>query len=682
MLWFRIVLTVFPALVVGLGYLAVGAVSKPRLRSAGGPLVAVYDERAVSAGGVDILRGDDPMSRGIRELVLEPLLEADQKGRIVPGIAAVWNEGMALTLVFVDESSALEARDRLASLPEAQAAKLGIVELRVSRENDLVVELSRPSAGAAAELQAVLDEIELRPIHRVRVDLKVGGAAEYHRHFLDEAVEGGQVRRVWLESDSSYELLVAGGIEKFLEELWIYFGDGEETVERIAVMETADFIEEPWVSFSVAHDRYWEDGTAVSAADLLFTIQSMAVLPQGGHQVGSLGAEIQGVEVEDERTVRVVYRRPYSAGLASWVGVRVLPAHYLGEVAPGLWPAGAGQKIPSSSGVVFRDEEEGRFTLSIREDAEGSFPGGGRSIRFLPAPSRMEFVASRRMGEVDLVFPGQDQVSKLMEEEPGAGLVQGAAGEWDLVAFNLDRSLFADVEVRKALRLALDRRALVEEVLGGAGRPIASIFAEKSGMEAGSMVCPYDPETALEMLGRAGWEESAESGLLERAGRTFTFELVANREDPFRRRLAQEVAAAWQELGIEVKVVFLPWREVLNKKLRGRDFDVVLFGWTPDPGWDLEELLSSRAAPPRGSNFFGFSDERVDFLVGELKREYSGQRRTVLARELQQRLAEAAPMLFLVERYQSMVIYHSGKMEGRVWGRWQDYLKPVPEGGA
>lgn len=682
MFWFRIVFALAPVLVVGLGYLAVASVSRPRARSGGEQLVAVYHGEALSSPGVDILRGEDAMSRGIRELVLEPVVEADGKGGVLPGIASAWQEGMMLTLVLPDEAAAIAARDLLAGLPEEQLGHLGIVEQHCVGRGDLVVELARPSVEAGAQILAALGEIEVLPIHRVRVDLKVGGAAEYHRHFLDEAVEGERVRRAWFESDSCYELLVAGEIENFLEELWTYFGDGAGTVERIAVLGTGQLIEEPWVSFSVADGRWWEDGVPVSALDLLFTIQSMAVLPEAGHPVGSLGAEIGAVEVEQEQTVKVIYRRPYSPGLVAWAGVRVLPAHYLGEVAPGLWPAGAGREIPSSGAVTFRDEGEGRFSLSIRNDREGSFPGGGRAIRCLPAPPRMEFVASRRMGEIDLVFAGHGEVRTLVEEQPRVALVEGPSGDWDLVAFNLDRSLFADVEVRRALGLALDRRMLIEEVLGGSGRAIASWFPQGSGIDAADLVFPHDPETALEILERAGWRKPEGGELLQREGRSFAFELVANREDPVRRRLAEGVADAWRRLGIEVDVIFLPWHEVLERKLRGRDFDVALFGWTPNPGWDLEGLLTTRAAPPRGANFCGFSDAGVDALVHALRTEYSAEKRKPLGKELQRRLVEAVPLLLLVERYHPMVLYHQDGIAGRVRGRWQDYLQPVSrEGG-
>ncbi len=677
MFWFRFALIALPSLVAGFGYLALGVVSKPRPGSLDGGLVAVYhgDSRAV-----DLLRGLDPVSHGIRDLVLKPLVKQDTDGQLVPGIASLWDEGMSLSFAFADQATALEAQERINGIAAEVVERLGISEVVHFGQGDLSVELLRPSNFAAAEILVALGDIDVLPIHRIRVELKVGGAFEYHRHFLNKAVEESQVKRVWFDSDSSYELSVAGEIPKFLEELRLYYGDDEEMAASIEELGEADVLEEPWVRFSVADDQRWEDGTPISAADLLFTINALAGASDSAHPFGAIGREMLRADAEDERTVRVIYRRPYSPGLVAWAGVRVLPSHYLQGGAPGLWPMKAGQEIPSSGKVVFRDAGDGRFSLTLRADAVGSFPRGGRMIRFLPEPSRMEFVASRKMGAIDVVFPECGALEEIMKE-PGAGLVQGPSGEWDLIAFNLDRSLFGDPAVRKALGIALDRQALIDRVLAGNGRMISSIFAPESGIEAGKIAYLHDPKAAAELLAQAGWEAGAE-GWLERSSRTFSFELVTNREDQVRRRLVEEISAAWQEIGVDARPVFLPWGELLERKLRGRDFDVVLFGWTPDPGWDVEELWSSAAVPPVGSNFFGFSDPRVDVLVEELRRTYAPDQRKAFAAELQKKITATAPVHFLFERFRTMVIFDSSEVDGKQSGQWQDYLEPGMKGGS
>lgn len=672
MVWFRIALIALPLLLLAAGYFALGHVSQPRLRGLDGSLVAVYHGAPVA---LDVLRGGDPISSGIRDLVLEPLVHLRPGGKIEPGLASSWREGQTLAFVYPDDVAATAASLFLNRRLDQLSEELGVSEVS-QIDNELRVGLSLPRDDAAGVLLASLQDHPPLPIHQVRVELSVDGASEYHRNFLEGSIEGNQVHEVWFDGDSAYELFVAGDLKKFLKELWIYFGEPGDTAEKIEILDSSSSISEPWVSFTLGFDETWHDGVPVTANDFFFTLETLKRLPES-QPLKRFTKEILRVESDDIRQIKVVYRRSFSPGLAGWGAVRILPSHYLREPVPELWPSSVATDIPGSGDVHVVAGEGGKFAVMVADGTEGSFPKGGRAIRFVPAPARTELVASRRMGEIDIMFPRDREVEKILQE-PLASLIQAPSGQWELVAFNLQRSLLSDRAVRTALAMAIDRSGIIDSLLAGNGDPIQSLFSSTSGLTVPPFMLQVDAEKSRALLAEAGWAPG-ENGILERSGRTFVIELVTNGEDTLRSQIAHNIALAWRDLGIQVEIKVLPWNDLIGRTVSGRDFDVALLGWKPDPTWDLKHFWHSESIPPAGSNFLGFADSEVDRLVDRLRVEYSPEERNRLAGALQERLLREMPFVPLFEKRTSMVIFDSGRpvLDGTTWNH---FIKPQ-EGG-
>ncbi len=64
-----------------------------------------------------------------------------------------------------------------------------------------------------------------------------------------------------------------------------------------------------------------------------------------------------------------------------------------------------------------------------------------------------------------------------------------------------------DVNVRKAVSLAIDRQALVDTVFSGAGEPSIGMLV-KAMIDAPSLSMPYDLEQAQQLLDEAGWADN------------------------------------------------------------------------------------------------------------------------------------------------------------------------------
>ena len=126
----------------------------------------------------------------------------------------------------------------------------------------------------------------------------------------------------------------------------------------------------------------------------------------------------------------------------------------------------------------------------------------------------------------------------------------------------------ADLRVRKALSLAINREAIVERLMGGMATT-ASQFAPsyRDGADASMPELAYDPEQAKALLAEAG----------HATGITMVLN-VPNDRYTNGTRVAQALAQYLTRIGIEVSLKAEPW-SVFKKGRKNRDFGVFMYGW-------------------------------------------------------------------------------------------------------
>jgi dipeptide transport system substrate-binding protein len=144
------------------------------------------------------------------------------------------------------------------------------------------------------------------------------------------------------------------------------------------------------------------------------------------------------------------------------------------------------------------------------------------------------------------------------------------------LAYNTTQSPFDRIEVRKALNMAINKKAIMESVFQGAGtiakNPIPpTMWSYNEDVEDD----PYDPDQAAMLLKSAGI-----SGLKMKIWAM----PVQRAYNPNARRMAELIQADFKDVGIEVEIVSYEWGEYLKRsKEKNRD-GAVLLGWTGGNG--------------------------------------------------------------------------------------------------
>ncbi|AMO74608.1 ABC transporter substrate-binding protein [Pseudomonas citronellolis] len=205
------------------------------------------------------------------------------------------------------------------------------------------------------------------------------------------------------------------------------------------------------------------------------------------------------------------------------------------------------------------------------------------------------------------------------------------------IAYNVLHKPLDKLEVREALDMAVNKKAIIDAVYQGAGQlavngmPPTQWSYDDSIKDAG-----YDPEKAKELLKKAGVPEGTEITLWAMP--------VQRPYNPNAKLMAEMLQADWAKVGIKARIVSYEWGEYI-KRAKAGEHDAMLIGWSGDNGdpdnW-LGTLYSCDAVD--GNNFSKWCDQPYDKLIKEAKRTPDQARRTELYKQAQHILKEQVPI--------------------------------------
>ena len=215
---------------------------------------------------------------------------------------------------------------------------------------------------------------------------------------------------------------------------------------------------------------------------------------------------------------------------------------------------------------------------------------------------------------------------------------------------NTNRPWLADKRVRRALALAIDRKALVKAAHYGLTVPAYSITPPGIGDYKPPITFGFNPDEARRLLAEAGYPNG--DGIPK-------LRLVYNTLDSH-RQLAVILQQMWQrELGIDITLENQDWKVFLNTVNSG-DYDLARAGWLGDyndPQTFLEMWLTDG-----GNNRTGWSNPEFDALIGHRAPNASSpQQRLRLLAEAERLLLQDMPVLPLYIYIQRHLIAPSAK---------------------
>lgn len=200
------------------------------------------------------------------------------------------------------------------------------------------------------------------------------------------------------------------------------------------------------------------------------------------------------------------------------------------------------------------------------------------------------------------------------------------------IGLNLQDPILADVRVRRALALALNREQLKRALFADMPQLAETVLPADHWATAKLPVTPYDPAMARQLLDAAGLRPNAKGIRFHLTYRTST--------DPLRLELATAIADAWRRIGIDVSIESLEWGGFYARIKRG-DFQVFSLSWVGIVDPDIYRwILHSSMWPPKGANRGRYSNAEVDRWLEEAATDEDVAQRKALYAKIERKMQQ------------------------------------------
>ena len=286
----------------------------------------------------------------------------------------------------------------------------------------------------------------------------------------------------------------------------------------------------------------------------------------------------------------------------------------------------------------------GPYKLVARDEDSIQVSASGVAHWPRPANNELTWVREPDAGKrLRAVAEGHAQVAANIDPEavatPDMTVLRYRAPVAIIYLLNAAKGPLRDARVRKALTLAVDREAIVRDVLDGKGEPLRGFvspahFGAGKGDGNGDRIS-YDPEAARQLLAEAG----------HAGGLTLDVDCPTRLPDEA-EHLTEVLARQLALVGVTLNVHIHEEREDYAHMVRRKDIrDLCVFDSSPMSTFRvLYEKIDSRVA---GAWWQGYRNENVEALIDKGRRTVDTQEREALYREAYHLLQQDPPWLTL-----------------------------------
>ena len=369
---------------------------------------------------------------------------------------------------------------------------------------------------------------------------------------------------------------------------------------------------------TIRDDAYFTDGEPLTAADVAFTYNTV----KATSSVNDF-TMLDYAEAADNTTVVFHMTRPFSIWPYTMAVVGIVPEHAYDSATYGANPIGSGR-------YMLEQWDRGQqVILTANPDYYGEPPRIQRVI-ILFMEEDAAFLAAQA-GQVDVAYTSATYSNETVEgyslasyasvDNRGINLPAVPAGT-DSEGRAAGNDFTADVLVRRAINIGIDRQEMIDNVLNGYGTPAYSICDQLPWYNEASEV-EYDPEGAAALLDEAGWT-MGEDGVRTKDGARAELNLLYSNGDSVRQALAADLANQLGELGIACTIEGVGWDTAYDRALS----EPLLWGWgahTPMELYNIYHTIgdtgSAQYSPYSNPTVDGYMDEAL--ASADLEQSYA-----------------------------------------------------------
>jgi peptide/nickel transport system substrate-binding protein len=390
------------------------------------------------------------------------------------------------------------------------------------------------------------------------------------------------------------------------------------------------------ITYKLRQDVKWSDGEPLTADDYVFSYQMIMSDKNKVQSRSPFDTNVEKVEAPDKYTLVVTFTDPYApwqAKIFSAVNqTQAIPKHILEPVfqKDGTLDAADWNRKPTV-GVgpfVFKAWESGSYLSVVANKNFWLGPPKVDQLFFQIVPDDAAQMAALKAGNADIgtfiAYPDVPDLQKLGTLD----VVKVQSGYKESWFFNLSNRAdktkghpaLQDVNVRKAIVMAVDRNKIVQDLLYGLTKPATTFWDGTPFSNPNVKLTPYDPEGAKKLLDDAGWKVGAD-GIRAKGGVKLKLRYVTTDKE-VRKNTQVIVQQMLKDVGIDTELINYSGDVIFNGyadngPVATGQYDIAEWsdGAFPDPDtayWLCKEIPSD--ANPAGVNQWFICDKDLDKL--------------------------------------------------------------------
>ncbi len=388
--------------------------------------------------------------------------------------------------------------------------------------------------------------------------------------------------------------------------------------------------------FTLRKDVKFHDGTSMDAEAVKWSLmRAVKVNPQ----VASF-TKIKSIETKGTDTIIVTTSQPNGDLPAAmhYTSAAIIAPSSVDKDGKFLKPIGTGafklDQWDSSTGIMKLSKYTGYWGKVSKLDK--------LEIRPLPDPNTRAL--SLEKGEINFTCdPPYNELDQLKKEK-GLKVELHQTARTYIIEMNLNEDMFKDVNVRKALSYAIDRKTISKDVLFGCGTPaIGPYMPGMAWTNENLKGYPYDIQKSKQLLADAGWKDSNGDGIVDKDGKPMKITLMTYPERPGLPPIAQAIQAEFKQVGVDVKVQVMANSAMSSTVSTGKwDMKMSAFATAmiPTPSYHLQVLYYSKNNPA-----IGYNNATVDKLIDKCMASDDKNEKYAISKQVQQIIEDEVPVL-------------------------------------
>lgn len=430
---------------------------------------------------------------------------------------------------------------------------------------------------------------------------------------------------------------------------FLYSSDGDryiigQVIEALVDSEAGQYyplLAESWSNpddltwdFKIRDNAYWHTGNSVyeekvqlTAADVVECWEFVLNPDNGARLQPALSGIIEKVEEVDGNTVRFTTYEPSAFFLQHINRVPIFSVKAFNELGKDEFSA-----HPIGSGPFKFVEYRTDDSVTLEKNPDYHIEPNLDKVVYQIIPDKSVAAIALQNGEVDIVLQLNATEVPNVRAAEGIHVVPNTAGWYRYAAFNFEKPLFQNYEVREAIAMSIDMDAAVNAIFNIPGLAMRAPGPIPKGLPGYTdewfELWEYNPEGAKELLQDNGWTLNSD-GIFEKDGQEIRFVLKCP-NDVNRSKLGVIIATNLNNVGMKVTAQPQEWATHLED-IRSGNVEMFIMGG----GSTVDGLTYMFYTPDTagGAHDTRYKNEEVDSLIAQAIKTIDAEKRAELLKE-------------------------------------------------